>query len=748
MELAYSPATASQERKRLIGAVLLALIVAGLLGWLIWTARVAEATRQAAHQLEIRTLNVLQTTDSILKAALESETGQRGYILTRDEGFLAPYETGHRELSLRIEQLQILTRDNPRQQANTSLISTLAKRRIEQIDLTIAKVRDRTIDQFGLVEFMFGGKRTMDELRATVARVAVEENRLSGMRIAAADQAENRATQWRLVLSLFLLLFAVCVASFVTLFRTWRDTREQRRMAAHNLRLAEGQKLLQKIMDSSSDAIFVKNRAGAMAFTNRRYDEIRQRLIEQGETDRLPSAENPLTTSDIEVMAAGKPQTIEVHIVLDSAERTLEIEKLPWLRAGQVVGMIAISRDVTEIKQREAELQEIVDRRTAELRIAVETLKSEMAERETAEEALRHMQRIESLGQLTGGIAHDFNNMLTIVLGSLAMARRRIPEDADPKLAVAIDNAEEGATRAAELTARLLAFARAQPLDAMPVEINDLVRTIVTMLERTLGGNIALHIDLDPAAGWVEIDPPQMESALVNLAVNARDAMPQGGSLSLATRRTGSELQLTVTDTGEGMPEHVKARAFDPFFTTKDVGKGTGLGLSQVHGFIVQSGGTIAIDSKPGEGTSIRITLPATSGPDVNAATENAHSNIVRGEMVLIVEDEPLIRMVAQEALAALGYRTITAGGAAEALAILQARDDIALMLTDVSMPGMDGVTLALAASAANPKLKIIMTTGFDRDNRAGLDWPILRKPYLIDELAQVVGETLVESVA
>lgn len=646
MEAAHPPGRASKGQSRLIGAILLTLVVAGLLGWLIWTARVAEQARVAANQLEIQTLNVLQTTNAILQAAVDSETGQRGFIITNDEAFLEPYNSGHRELAHRIRELQHLTRNNPRQQASASQVSALAKLRIEQIDLTIAHARSGTSEQPRLSNLMRNGKQTMDALRATVARIALEENRVLGQRKAAADRAASRAAQWRLLLSFFaLLLFAVCVASFVTLFRAWSEAGEQRRMAQHNLRLAEGQKLLQTIMDSSSDAIFCKNRSGVMTFTNRRYDEVRKRLVEQGETDRLPTAQNPLTTSDIDVMEAGEPQTIEDYIVLDGEERTLQIEKLPWWRGGTVVGLIAIARDITENKQREAELQHMVDRRTAELRIAVETLKNEMAERETAEEALRHLQRIESLGQLTGGIAHDFNNMLAIVLGSLTMARRRIPDGADPKLAIALDHAEEGATRAAELTSRLLTFARAQPLDAKPVEINDLVGNTVDMLKRTLGGNIELNIDLDPMAGWIEIDPPQLESALINLAVNARDAMPQGGSLSLATRRIDGKVLLTIADTGEGMPDHVKARAFDPFFTTKDIGKGTGLGLSQVHGFIVQSGGTIAIDSEPGTGTTIRITLPSTGrASGDNAERASSAPEPVKSE--LLVEDELAVRAV------------------------------------------------------------------------------------------------------
>ncbi len=720
------------------------MVLAGLLGWLVWTAREAETARNAANELEIRTLYVLQTTGGILKAAVDSETGQRGFMLTSDEQFLEPFLAGHRQLPMQIARLQQLTRDSPRQQANTALISDLATQRLDQIDQTILNVRAGSIGQLNLAEFMRNGKHTMDQLRATVARVEADEQRLLAVRKQDADRAERRAGEWRVVLSFFaLLLFATCVAAFVILWRTWRKTREARKLARTNQSIAEGLRLLQTIMDSSADAIFVKNRAGETKFTNRQYDDVRRRLVEQGQADRLPGAQHPLTASDIEVMEQGEARTIEEHVVIDGETRTLAIEKMPWLRGGEVVGMIAVSRDVTENRLRESELQEVVDRRTAELRAAISSLQQEMEEREAAEQAMRHMQRIESLGQLTGGIAHDFNNMLAIVLGSLAMARRRIPEDCDPKLAIALDNAEEGATRAAELTARLLAFARAQPLDARPVEINTLVSKTGRLLERSLGGNIALVFDLDPAAGWVEIDAPQLESALVNLAVNARDAMPDGGTLTIATRREGKHLRLTIADTGDGMPEAIKARAFEPFFTTKQIGKGTGLGLSQVHGFIVQSGGSVTIETAAGKGTTIAIVLPCTAAAADFAMLRHVPEPHGLGQAILVVEDEPLVRKVAEEALATRGYEVLTASSGEEALAILAGRGDVALMLADVAMPGMEGTELAAAASAAHPRLRIVLTTGFGPRSTEGFDWPVLTKPYLIEQLEQTVGAML-----
>ncbi len=746
MDLAFSqkPLSPSRDHPRLSGAIVLSVILAVLLGWLIWTARTAETERAAANQLELRTLHVLQTTDAILKAAVDSETGQRGFILTRDELFLEPFQSGHRLLPIHIEELKRLTTDNSRQQANSALVAKLATERLDQIDTTIAKVRDGSIGQLDLLIFMRRGKQTMDQLRATVARIETEEHRLLAIRKAAADRAEDRAGQWRLVLSFFaLILLAVCIAAFFTLFRAWRDAGEQRREAEANLRLAEGQRLLQAIMDSSADAIFTKNRAGRVLFTNRRFNEIRGALVAQNAQD-LPHLDDiPLSPSDIEVMETGETRIIEEQIVLDGSSRTLMIEKMPWLRAGVVVGMIAISRDVTENKLREAELQEMVERRTSELRIAIDTLKSEMAERETAEEALRQMQRIESLGQMTGGIAHDFNNMLAIVLGSLAMARRRIPDDADPKLAIAIDNAEEGAARAADLTKRLLAFARVQPLDAKPLEINQLVTKAGRMLERTLGGRIELALDLDPQAGWTEIDAPQMESALINLAVNARDAMPGGGTLTLGTRRDGHMVTVTVADTGEGMPDAVKLRAFEPFFTTKHIGKGTGLGLSQVHGFIVQSGGSVDIESAPDKGTCISLTLPSASDPRELGAAQAAPARQGRSEVILIVEDEPLVRKVAEETLALQGYQPVVAASGEEALAILAGRSDIALMLTDIALPGIDGKALAVQSQADHPKLKVILTTGYDTMDKTGMVWPVLNKPYMAEELAAMVGEAL-----
>ena len=400
-------------------------------------------------------------------------------------------------------------------------------------------------------------------------------------------------------------------------------------------------------------------------------------------------------------------------------------------------------------------------RRDAEA--ALSALKTEVAAREAAEDELRHVQRIETIGRLTGGIAHDFNNMLAIVIGGLDLATRRFakaPEQGPEQALAAIARARAGAERAAALTARLLAFARPQPLAPRAVDANRLILDMSDMLRRTLGDDIRIEIRAAEGLWQCHADAGELENAIVNLAINARDAMLDGGGLTITTAneslaaddatdrdmsaegaRPGDHVSIEIADTGHGMPPDVIARAFEPFFTTKPVGKGTGLGLTQVFGFATRSGGHVSIASEPDQGTTVTLFLPRFAGDAPVAATATVDEATPAGradELILVVEDEERVRDLAVAALSELGYSVVAAASAAEALRIVADRPQIALLFTDIMMPGMDGRALAEAIGRNHPGIPVLLTTGYVREAIAG-DADMLAKPWSIARLAQAV---------
>jgi CheY-like chemotaxis protein/two-component sensor histidine kinase len=369
-----------------------------------------------------------------------------------------------------------------------------------------------------------------------------------------------------------------------------------------------------------------------------------------------------------------------------------------------------------------------------------------------AEQALRQAQKMEAVGQLTGGVAHDFNNLLTIIIGNLGIAKRGVVEARAER---ALDNAMTGAERAAQLTQRLLAFSRQQPLDPKTMDINKLIMSMSDLLSRSLGENIELET-ISGAGLWkVEADTPELEAALLNLALNARDAMPDGGKLTIETSNAyldenycrshadltpGQYVVIAVSDNGAGMSGETIERAFDPFFTTKETGKGTGLGLSQVYGFIKQSGGHVKIYSEPGEGTTVKLYLPRHHGEEA-LMPENEKAGPVhgRGETILIVEDDEGVRQYASEILRDLNYQVIEAKDSAAALRLLDAEKPFDLLLTDVVLPGKNGRELADEVKRRRPDAKIIFMTGYSRN-------AIVHQGRL-DRGAELISKPLTEGV-
>jgi signal transduction histidine kinase len=435
-----------------------------------------------------------------------------------------------------------------------------------------------------------------------------------------------------------------------------------------------------------------------------------------------------------------------------------------------VAGQAAVSIDNARLYQ--AAQQEVAERMRAEaqLRELNETLEqrvaAEIARRSEAEEALRQAQKMETLGQLTGGVAHDFNNLLQIVTGNLEILERSLPEGS-ARLRRSAENAMKGAARASVLTQRLLAFSRRQPLDPKPVSLNKLVAGMSELLHRTLGETIEVETVLASGLWNVEADPNQLENALLNLAVNARDAMPDGGKLTIETANThldrgyvalnsevspGQYVVVCVSDTGSGMDQQTLERVFEPFFTTKDVGKGTGLGLSMVYGFVKQSGGHVKIYSEPGEGTTVKIYLPRLRGA-LEEKEEETPALIPEGsqaETILVCEDDDDVRAYSVEVLRELGYRVLEAHDGPSALRLLERQDgQVDLLFTDVVLPGgMMGNVLAEKARVVRPGLKVLFTTGYARNaivhhGRLDPGVELITKPFAYAELAARIRDLL-----
>jgi two-component system NtrC family sensor kinase len=392
-------------------------------------------------------------------------------------------------------------------------------------------------------------------------------------------------------------------------------------------------------------------------------------------------------------------------------------------------------------------------------------LYAESERREALEASLRQSQKMEAVGQLTGGVAHDFNNLLTIILGNLQMALRQNPEG---KTKTLISNAHQAADRGAELTRRLLAFSRSQPLDPHTIDANRLVAGMSDLLDRTLGETVAVETVRSAGLWLTEADAPQLEAAILNLAINARDAMADGGKVTIETGnafldefycqsvegvKPGQYVMISVTDTGSGMSPDVIDKAFDPFFTTKPAGAGTGLGLSQVYGFIRQSGGHVRIYSEIGEGTTVKIYLPRSFARDKPLDLGKAADEAPAGsqEIVLVVEDDPDVRAYVVETLSALNYTVREAANAEAALRILDDAGPVDLLLTDVVMPGMNGRALAEAARLRRPGLKVLYMTGYSRNaivhqGRLDAGVSLMQKPFSQNVLAMRVRTMLEEA--
>lgn len=686
--------------------------------------------------------------EEFLSEMKDIETGARGYALTRDARFLEPYRSGSARASASLQRLERLAADEPELAKRLPPFRTFAEQRAIIARRTVA-LADQGADPAALTAAAVDGKQAMDELRRLVLAAHVGLQASYDLR---RKRVEREATiaGVSLVAGVFAGLLLL-----VWLFRLRDREIGRRREAESELRAlntsleqrvlkrtmdVEGaRRLLHAVIDNVPDPVFLKdandafryvvvNRAGAKLLGR---DPVQ--VIGRVDDELFPN-EEAVTARNEDVKVIGPPPSAlisERSVTTAAGKRVLELRKVPFrMDSTGEEYVLGIVRDLTETK--------------------------------TLEDQVRQMQRLDAVGRLTGGVAHDFNNLLAVVLGSVEMIREQAQDGSET--AELADEAMEAAKRGADLVRRLLAFARKMHLDPVAVDLNERLPSVVPLLQRALGGQVRVQIQAGENLWPARVDPTQADDALVNLAINARDAMTEGGTLTIETANVildpdyaarhadvepGEYVMMAVSDTGAGMPADVIARAFEPFFTTKPEGCGTGLGLSQVYGWVKQSGGHIKIYSELGHGSTIKLYLPRSAENSAKVEQLNVDEPHQTGsERILLVEDNPNVRSTVKRQLADLGYSAIEADNAEAALDEIRSGTEFDLLLTDIVMPGgMSGYDLAGEAEKLIPDLRVLFMSGYTELAAAEVKsfrrGPLLSKPYSKRDLGRAIRSAL-----
>ncbi len=709
-----SGTTQWRSRPFWLGLALIAIPVLIVVGVEAYQVTVNFPVLRRSQQLIARTIEVITTAQRLERALQDAERGQRGFLITGDAAYLEPYESGVREVSASFAKLKALTVDNLEQQSRWPILDQQINIKLDELKRTIDVRRNFGFDAARQIVVTDVGSDSMRAINQIIDSAEATESSLLQRRQELGNEAESRTRIAGLIgVGIALLIIVTGAIILSRSFRRIMKSERARRESEERLRM-----MIAGIVDY---AIFMLDPEGQVVFWNRGAERMKgytaEEIIGRHFSCFYPSEDREAGVPSrlLQTAATDGRASAEGWRIRKDGSRFWANVLITAIRddRGMLRGFAKLTRDMTE--QKKAEL----------------AIMQEREERERAEGILRQAQKMDVLGRLTGGIAHDFNNMLAVIVGSLEILQRRLQTD-DPKIVDPIRSALRAADRSATLTYGLLAFSRQQPLDPKQIDVNKLVTGMSGLLNRTLGENIEIETVLAGGLWTVAADFNQLENALMNLAVNARDAMPQGGKLTIETgnayldeayARTHAEVtpgqyaMIAVTDTGIGMSAAEIENAFEPFFTTKGLGRGTGLGLSQVFGFIKQSAGHVKIYSELGEGTTVKLYLPRVAGFDTHAREQAAPPQLAArqgSETILIVEDnDPLLESISTM-LQEQGYRVLAARTGTVALELLDLEKKVHLLFTDVGLPGgMNGRQLADEARRRHPDLIVLFTTGY-----------------------------------
>lgn len=732
-------------RRNMPSGLLVALtliVVPGLSLVALQTYQVRERAPQLTQNREwvVNTFEVINTAQALATAVRDAERGQRRYLLSGEPSYLETYQSSTRDVPVLLAKLKSLTRDNPEQQHRWADLE-------HQIDIELGEL-ERTLqlstrDGFSAVQQFLRTDAHSDPMVAidglVGAAIATERSLLAQRLARTVEDERSNANTARASAALAVVAMVLGIALLLLAF-----TRARRAEAAQGAGERRFDLLVDGVADHALYMLDEKGRitdwnAGAERLKGYTATEIIGRHFSCFYTEEDQKANVPQHSLDT-ATRDGKYE-VEGWRVRKDGSRFFASVVLTALHdaSGRLVGFAKITRDITERIQQQQALEE-------------------------ARTALAQSQKMEALGHLTGGIAHDFNNLLHVIKNAVAIVQRRLP-GADPDVRRYLDMATQNADRAAGITQRLLAFSRQQPLEPKPIDPNKLLSSMTPLLRSALGERVALETVLSSGIWTVSADINQLETAILNLALNARDAISEYGKLTIETGnafldetyarahaevRSGQYVMIAVSDTGCGMTKEVSARAFEPFFTTKQSGQGTGLGLSQVFGFVKQSGGHLKIYSEPGQGTTVKLYLPriAASASELTEQLEPLAAS-ASGETILVVEDEEDVCTFTAEALRELGYQVTVAPDAHVALKVLEKLAGVDLLFTDVGLPnGISGRQLADEVLRRWPRVKVLFTTGYARNaivhhGRLDPGVELIVKPFTQSSLAAKIRQVL-----
>ncbi len=689
---------------------------------------------KAGPDLVAHTYEVITTVQALDRSVQDAERGQRGFLITGDSAYLDAYRKGTADAPGLLARLKQLTLDNPEQQRRWPNLE-------HQIDIKFAELR-RTLDArerqgFDAARQIVQSNVGLDAMQAIsglIDAAIAAEDALLRERLARATEFERAGRNAAFAGGLLaLVVLALGLGLVLMAFRNFLRADARRHESDERFRFFVGGVTDYAIYMLDPHGHVVEWNAGAERIKGYTASEIVGQHFSRFYTEEDRASGLPDRTLE-KVVRDGKHEE-EAWRVRKNGTKFLASVLIEPLRdgTGQLVGFAKITRDIDERVQQQ--------------------------------QALAQYQKMDALGQLTGGVAHDFNNLIHVIKNAAELLEKRLHNiDADARKY--LDMLKRNAERAASLTHRLLAFSRRQVLDPKPIHPNNFTIDVTTLLEQTLGESVALETVLAAGVWWIAADASQLETAILNLALNARDAMAEGGKLTIETSnafldesyarahtevKPGQYVLIAVSDTGCGMTKDIAAMAFDPFFTTKEMGRGTGLGLSQVYGFIKQSGGHAKIYSEPGEGTTVKLYLPRLSSAHVAPIQPRAPAipAPTGQETVLVVEDDEDVCRFTADVLTELGYRVLTASDAASALRALEAGSDVDLLFTDIGLPGgVNGRQLADEALKRFPGLRVLFTTGYTRNavihhGRLDPGVNLITKPFTQTSLAEKVRQEL-----